>query len=222
MACSTARIQVVLPCFTFILAALILTSWSPAAWPRAYVTAVLMWSLITAYTEIMNLVCARRLQVRDGLDALSVQTFVALTQSPACSASVVPRVQWRRSVLWSVVLAALLLCVWQHDPHINVNPCVATGSVMVLGRRDIAALMPVLGCVPVAWSMPNAWSAPSCARGVVAPVWLACCVATPVWLQCTVFAIAGNHCHPALLVMGIVARQSPRFLSILSLCIGAL
>lgn len=222
MACSTARIQVVLPWVTFILAAFVLASWPPSAWPRAYVTSVLVCSITTAYAEITNLVCDRTLQLRDGLDALSVQTFVALSQAPVHRAPVVPRVQWTRAPLWSLVLAVLLRCVWSNDPRIHVNPCVATGSIMLLGRRDITALLPVLGCAPVAWQMPDAWSGPACARGLVAPVWLACCVATPTWLQCATFAVAGYQCHPGLLFLGITARQSPRFLPVLSLCIGAL
>lgn len=222
MACGTHNIQVVVQCLTFILAALLLASWSPDTWPQPYVTALLTWCICTAYTEIMNLACDRMLQLRDGLDALSVQTFVALAQAPVQSALVLPHKQLARGVLWALVLAILLMCVWRHDSYVHVNPCVATGSIVLLGRRDVLAVTPVLGCAPLAWQMPKAWSLSACARGLVAPVWLACCVATPAWMQCAMFAFVGHYCHPGLLVLGIVARQTPHWLPLLSLGIGAL
>ncbi len=222
MACKTVRIRVVVPWLTFILATLILASWSPDNWPKSYVTALLAWSIATAYTEIMNLACDRVLQLRDGLDALSVQTFVALAQAPVQRAPVLPRIQWARGAMWACILAFLLRFVWQNDPRIDVNPCVATGSIVVLGRRDVTAAVPVLGCVPIAWQMLDAWSVAACARGFAAVVWLACSVATPLWMQCATFAMMGRRCHPALLVLGIIARRSPFLLPVLGLAIGAL
>ena len=201
---------------------MILASWSPEKWPQPYVTALLTWCTCTAYTEIMNLACNRALQLRDGLDALSVQTFVALAQAPTQSVSVLPQKRLTRGLLWSSVLAILLLCVWRRDTYVHVNPCVSTGSMVLLGRRDVISLLPVLGCVPVAWQMPEAWSLPACARGLVAPIWLAACVATPTFMQCATFAFVGQQCHPGLLVLGIVARQIPHWLPVLNLCIGAL
>lgn len=211
-----------LPCATFILAALVLHDWSPSKWPRPYVTSVLLWSVVTAYAEIMNLVCHRNVRVLDSLDALSVQTFVASAQTPVREVPVTPRVRWSRGAAWAIVLAACLWCVWRFDSHITVNPCVATGAFIVLGRRDALALLPVLGCAPVAWQMPNAWSLPACLRGAVAVTWLASSVATPPIWQCAVFALVGEACHPGLLLMGLVGRQLPRLLPVLCLCLSAM
>ncbi len=222
MACGWVHIRVVLPVATFILAALVLRAWSPALWPKAWVSALLAWSLGLAYTEIGNLVCRKRLRIADGLDALSVQMFVASAQSVAQHAPVVPRLQRYKAVLWALCLAFMLGVVWQADPTITVNPCASTMPFIVTGRRDAMSLASTLGCVPVAWHMVGAWSLPAALKGVAAIAWLACAVATPPWLQCVVFAAVGTGCHPGLLVVGLVARRAPRVLPVLGLGVGAL
>ena len=222
MACGSTHIRVVLPVATFILAALVLRSWSPENWPRPWVAALLAWSLEMAYGEVGNLVCRRTVRLKDGLDALSVQMFVSAAQGPFDEAPVLPRPVWRRAVLWGAAMAALLWLVWRHDPVITVNPCVPTMIFIVMGRRDALALASVLGCVPVAWQMAGAWSLGAALRGVAAIAWLLCAVATPPWLQCAVFAAVGTGCHPGLLVVGLVARRAPRVLPVLGLGVGAL
>ena len=223
MACARGHIRVVLPVATFILAALVLKTWSQDDWPRPYLTAFFAWCLNLAYGEIGNLVCQRSVRVRDGLDALSVQMFVASAQSLTHQAPVRPRVRYDRVMLWGIALAALLWLVWRHDPVITVNPCVSTITFVMVGRRDALALASVLGCVPVAWQMQQAWCCwASALRGLAAILWLACCVATPPWLQCAVFAALGTGCHPGLLVAGLVGRRAPRVLPALGLGVGAL
>ena len=157
MACGAAHIRVVLPVATFILAALVLRSWSPENWPRPWVAALLAWSVDMAYCEVGNVVCAKTLRVIDGLDALSVQMFVSSTQSASDRATVAPRTQYSRVMAWGGCMGALLWCVWRRDPGITVNPCVPTMIFIVTGRRDALALASVLGCVPVAWQMAGAY-----------------------------------------------------------------
>lgn len=223
MMCVRGHIRVVLPVVTFILAALVLEAWSADKWPRPWVTAVFAWCLCMAYGEIGNLVCQRRLRVKDGLDALSVQMFLASAMAPTHEAPVRPRLRYDRVALWATALAALLRLVWRADPTVTVNPCVATLGFVVMGRRDALALGSVLGCVPVTWQMhQHAWCWGAALRGFAAILWMACCVATPPWLQCAVFAAVGTGCHPGLLVAGLVARRAPRVLPVLGLGVGAL
>ncbi len=206
----------------FILTACVLRKWEAADWPHPAVTAVLAWSTSLAYGEISNLAYKHVVSVRDGMDALSVQVFVSAAQDNVLGGVVVPRVRLHRLIQYSCAIAAMLWYVWRHDSSVTVNPCVATGVFILLGRRDVLGLVSVLSCVPIAWHMPGAWSAAACLRGLLVVAWLACAMATPPWLQCAVFAIAGQGCHPGLLATALVVRRLPRVIPVLALGIGAL